>query len=130
MLNCLFCQNAPVAGAFSRSDGLGFCSADCERYANSHSTEYEPNDDSLSALLREAAVHIRSTSNLIGGRYDMGYYDVEAEALAQRLEAAADSIPFYDDIDDSMDGDHESALESVYGPSDEGQYDFENGGEW
>jgi hypothetical protein len=25
--------------------------------------------------------------------------------------------------DESMDGDHESALESVYGPMDEGQYD-------
>jgi hypothetical protein len=26
-------------------------------------------------------------------------------------------------VDESMDGDHESALESVYGPMDEGQYD-------
>jgi hypothetical protein len=38
-----------------------------------------------------------------------------------------------EEIDESMDGDHESALESVYGPGDDdascGMYDYDFGGE-
>lgn len=37
-------------------------------------------------------------------------------------------LPYEDDgYDDSMDGDHESALESVYGPEDGECYDYEGG---
>lgn len=79
----------------------------------------------------ESATEFATTSNKEVYGLNGGYVVLSAEEADELVTAGANltvASPEDEHFDESMDGDHESALESVYGSSENYDIDHDDGG--